>query len=127
MKKILQILIVLVIGFSLNSCYYDDYPEIAPDNGGGSTATPVSYATDIMPLWAQCVGCHSGNTAPDLRDANSYTSLLNGYVTPNDAANSILYKSLIGSGAPLMPPGSKWSSTKINLVKNWINQGTLNN
>lgn len=125
MKKILQILIVLTLGLSLNSCYYDDYPAIPANNG--SNATPVSYATDIMPLWSECVGCHSGATAPDLRDANSYNSLINGFVVPNDSQSSILYKSLLGKGAPLMPPGSKWTDTKINLVKNWIDQGAINN
>jgi len=125
MKKLIQFLIAIVVGLFMNSCYYDDYPEIAPDNGGGDTV--ISYATDIMPLWSECVGCHSGNTAPDLRDANSYTSLLNGFVVPNDSQSSVLYKSLLGEGASLMPPGSKWPVSKINLVKNWIDQGALNN
>jgi len=28
---------------------------------------------------------------------------------------------------PLMPPGSQWSTAKINLVKDWINQGAQDN
>ena len=116
---------VIAIALFLNSCYYDNYPEY--DTTGGGSSTPVSYKTDIIPLWSACTGCHSGTTAPDLRDANSYTSLLNGYVVPNNADASILYKSLIGSGAPLMPPGSKWPASKISLVQTWINQGALNN
>ena len=125
MKKIFQILIIVCGGLLMNSCYYDAYPEYEEvDNGGG---TVVSYATDIAPLWSQCTGCHNGNTPPNL-STNSYTNLLNGYVVAGDATNSVLYKSLLGTGGiSLMPPGSKWPDSKINLVKNWINQGAKNN
>ena len=113
------------MGLFLNSCYYDAFPEdlepIDPEE-------EVSYQNDIMPLWVQCVGCHNGNEPPDLRDENSYNSLLNGYVVPNDAEASVLYKSLLGTdGVSLMPPGSKWSESKISLVKAWIDQGAKNN
>ena len=124
MKNILQILILIFIGLSLNSCYYDSFSEedfipITED---------VSYKNDIVPLWGQCSGCHNGTLAPDMRDATSYNSLLNGYVIPNNADQSILYKSLLGTGGvSLMPPGSKWSDSKINLVKSWITQGAKDN
>ena len=118
----------------MNSCYYDAFPaeeDIIVDGGdnGGGTVDDVSYSADIIPLWGQCVGCHSGNTPPDLRESTSYNDLLNnGWVIPSDADSSILYKSLLGvDGVSLMPPGSKWPDTKINLVKAWINQGAKNN
>ena len=113
----------------MNSCYYDAFPEYenVDDGNGDGGDTVVSYQNDIVPLWGQCVGCHNGNTPPNL-DTNSYSNLLNGYVVASDADASILYKSLLGSGGiSLMPPGSKWSQTKIDLVKNWIDQGALNN
>ena len=125
MKNLFKILILISMGLFLNSCYYDAFPEdlepIDPEE-------EVSYQNDIMPLWVQCVGCHNGNEPPDLRDENSYNSLLNGYVVPNDAEASVLYKSLLGTdGVSLMPPGSKWSESKISLVKVWIDQGAKNN
>jgi len=125
MKNLFKILILISMGLFLNSCYYDAFPEdlepIDPEE-------EVSYQNDIMPLWVQCVGCHNGNEPPDLRDENSYNSLLNGYVVPNDAEASVLYKSLLGTdGVSLMPPGSKWPESKISLVKAWINQGAKNN
>jgi len=116
----------------MNSCYYDAYPEydvIIDDGGGdgGGQTEDVSYATDIVPLWGQCVGCHNGSTPPNL-DSNSFTNLLNGYVVAGDADASVLYKSLLGTGGiSLMPPGSKWPQAKIDLVKSWINQGAKNN
>lgn len=125
MKNIFQILILLSMGLFLNSCYYDAYLE------EGEVAPPpdnVSYQNDIIPLWGQCVGCHNGTEEPDLRDEFSYDSLLNGYVIPDDAEGSILYKSLLGiDGVSLMPPGSQWPDSKIELVKAWINQGALDN
>ena len=109
----------------LNSCYYDTYP--VEDNP--PIEEDVSYANDVMPLWVgQCDGCHSGNIPPDLRAANSYDSLLDGYVEPFDAEESILYKSLLGiDGISLMPPGSKWPDSKINIVQAWIDQGAKDN
>ncbi len=132
MKKLIQLIIIISAGLFLNSCYYDTYP-VEGEGPGGPTPEPedVSYSNDIIPLWSQCVGCHKGTTPPDLRDDDthsSYTSLLDGYVVPNDADSSILYKSLINAdGVSLMPPGNKWPQAKIDLVKAWINEGAKNN
>ena len=124
MKNVFQLIIIIGIGLFLNSCYYDAFPEeevIPPPDD-------ISYQLDIMPLWVQCSGCHGGNEPPDLRDEFSYNSLLDGYVIPNDADASILHKSLLGiDGASLMPPGSGWPDSKIDLVKAWINQGAKDN
>lgn len=108
----------------MTSCYYD--AELEPIDDGGTDE--VLYQNNIVPLWVQCTGCHkAGGDAPNMQD-NSYNNLLNGYVVPNNAEASILYKSLLGiGGVPLMPPGSKWPDSKINLVKAWIDQGALNN
>ncbi len=117
------------MGLAVGSCYYDalpedDYVPTDPDDPG---TVLISYQNDIEPLWIQCTGCHKeGGDAPNMQD-NSYQNLLNGYVIPENADASILYKSLINDGVELMPPGSAWPATKINLVREWINQGALNN
>ena len=129
MKKLFQFILMIIMGLAINACYYDAFPEeVIIDDPGNTPTEDVSYQSDIIPLWAQCVGCHSGNEPPDLRDANSYNDLLNGFVVPGNADASTLYKSLLGiDGVSLMPPGSQWPDAKINLVKDWINQGALNN
>ena len=128
MKKILQLLLILGLVFSVNGCYYDSIYEPVIEDPGTGEPTEVSYANDILPLWSQCVGCHNGNIPPSFEDDVSYNELLNGYVVPGDAEASILYKSLLGTdGISLMPPGSQWPDSKINLVKNWIDQGAENN
>jgi len=126
MKKLFQLLILITISLFVSSCYYESiYEPVGEDT---DNLEDVSYQNDIKPLWAQCVGCHNGNEPPDLRDEVSYDNLLNGFVIPNNAEASILYKSLLGiDGVSLMPPGSQWSDAKTNLVKAWINQGALDN
>ncbi len=129
MKKLFQIIIIISIGLTLNSCYYDSiYEPIVVNDDGNGDPVLVSYQNDVIPLWGQCVGCHNGNTPPNFSDDVSYDELLNGYVVPGDADASILYKSLLGiDGVSLMPPGGQWPDAKINAVKDWINQGAENN
>ena len=125
MKKLFQFSLPLIFSLFLTSCYYNSVYEDVDDNG---PVEDVSYQADILPLWGQCVGCHNGSEPPNLEDMVSYNELLNDYVVPGDADASILYKSLLGiDGVSLMPPGSQWPDTKINAVKDWINQGALNN
>jgi len=129
MKKLIRLLMMVFMGLAINSCYYDALPEddYVPGDGDDNDTELVSYQNDIVPLWVQCTGCHKeGGDLPNMQD-NSYNNLLNGYVIPENAEASILYKSLINDGVELMPPGSPWSNSKINLVRDWINQRALNN
>ena len=123
MKRVIQIIILGIIGMFLNSCYYDAYYDI------DEVTEDVSYSADIQPLWdAGCVVCHDGNEPPDLRPDTSYDALSNGWLVPGDAESSIIYQSLLGSnGVSLMPPGEPWPQADINLVRDWINQGALDN
>lgn len=126
MKKLIRLMMFLSMGLFINACYYEAFPvdELEPVD----ETELVSYELDVIPLWAQCVGCHNGTVPPNFEDSVSYDELLNGYVVPGDADASILYKSLLGTdGVSLMPPGSSWPSAKIDLVRAWINQGALNN
>ncbi len=125
MKNTFKILILMGMAFSLGSCYNDTFPE---DNG--PAPTDVSYSNDIQPMWDNdCVSCHQGNIPPDLRSATSYNSLLNGgYVITENADDSVLYHSLLGSnGVSLMPPGAMWPASSIQKVEAWINEGAKNN
>ncbi len=129
MKKLFKFLTIVGLSLFMTSCYYDAYPEEPfNDDGGNNGGVDISYTDQIVPLWVQCTGCHNaGGDEPNMQD-NSYSNLLDGYVVPGDAEASILYNSLLGSGGvSLMPPGSKWSDSKINLVKDWIDQGAKNN
>ena len=129
MKNLLKIFILLSMGLFLNSCYYDSFPQDI-DEGGGEIPEVVSYSTDIKPLWeGECVACHQGSVPPDLRPDNSYDSLLNGFVEPEDSENSILYLSLIHAPnvEPMPTPSNRWPASQTDLVKAWIDQGALDN
>ena len=128
MKKLFQFLIMVCISLTMSSCYYDSIYEPIVNDDDNDEPELVSYQNDIIPLWGQCVGCHNGNIPPDFSDNVSYNELLNGYVVPGNADASILYKSLLGiDGVSLMPPSGQWPDAKINLVKDWINQGADDN
>ena len=117
----------LTVSMMATSCYYDEMPPEAP------TPIPetVSYSKDIQPLWDQdCISCHkAGATAPDLTSANSYAALTNSskYVVAGNASTSLVYKLMIGTASPLMPPNGKISDSKLAILEKWINAGALNN
>lgn len=124
MKKIVQLFMLIGLGLTLNSCYYNKYPivDINPP------AVDISFATEIQPIFNNnCVACHAGALVPDLRSGNAYAAITSGgFIVANDLAASKLYQRLTGNGN-LMPPGGALASTNINLVKNWILQGAKNN
>ncbi|RLD25983.1 MAG: hypothetical protein DRI75_12515 [Bacteroidetes bacterium] len=126
MKKLISIAAVLILILSLTSCYYDEVPEepIRPPN------LDVSFANNIQPIFnTHCISCHNGTLNPDLREGNSYNFLTitdPDSVVPNDADGSELYQRLIGVGN-IMPPSGALSNNDVSLVRDWINQGALNN
>ena len=127
MRTYTQIAMLLATSMLVTSCYYDSiYEEV------DTTETPnVSYQEDITPIWnLHCISCHDGATIPlNLLNGESYDELLNGgYILPGNAGESDLYKSLLGiDGLVQMPPETVLPASTINLVRDWINQGALNN
>jgi hypothetical protein len=127
--KSLKFIMIPGLMFLMASCYYDEPPppaEIDPEL--------VSFSGHIVPIFDKACnnpGCHSsveGDPVPDLTAENAYDQLLGGgYVNLTIPESSILYLRIIGTSAgPLMPPGSKLTSTDIELVLAWINKGALN-
>ena len=125
MKNTIKILILMGMGLFLNSCYYDTFPEEQ-----GPDPTDVSYSEDIQPLWNNdCTSCHPSLAPPDLKEPNSYNSLISGgYIVKGNADDSVLYQSLLGSnGVSPMPPAGQWPIESIKKVEAWINEGAENN
>jgi len=109
------------------------------------TPALVSFANDIQPIFtSNCAvtGCHvSGGSAPFTLNAGaSYAQLVNQNATvgpcqgqrrviPNDPANSVLVKRLEGSTCGNRMPlgGSPLPAASIQLIRDWISQGALNN
>lgn len=136
MKRALVIAIIMATGacYALTGCYRDVRlpASLTSDNsssGSDSTEVPadsVTFARYVIPIFTNnCTTCHGGNEAPDLRSAQAYSALINGgYVKAGDPTNSILYQK-VSSGE--MPPGGGLKQSDINLIKNWIANGALNN
>lgn len=130
MKKILKLLskaAVITLLLSLSSCYYDEIvEEVIPEIPEEEV---VSFAIDIQPIFTtSCASCHPTIAPPDLTAGNSYSSIINSYVIPNDIDASILYQTLITTNSgELMPPAGALPASQINLVKTWIERGALDN
>ena len=109
-------------------CYKDK--TVILDTGAEIT-TPVSFATDIIPMLDKSCnvsGCHNaGGIKPNLTAANAFSALTVGnYVNTTTAESSSLYQWMAGKKGTPMP------TTGVNkdynaLVLAWIKQGAKNN
>jgi len=122
LKRIRQIFAALVLlaaveGFS--SCEKNSYapPSVDPNQ-------TWLFQTDIQPIFsANCITCHNGKLAPDLRSGTSYNSLTKGGFVALPGETSILYHQM-STNAEHIPRSSATDKLK---VLYWINQGALNN
>jgi hypothetical protein len=94
--------------------------------GAKGEIVPVSYKNEVEPLWQSgkynCVMCHGGSTAPDLRTGKSHASLI--------STNAVIAKN--PGGSPLMQKieakhNGNLTQAEKDLVTTWIVQGALNN
>jgi hypothetical protein len=85
------------------------------------TATYTKLASTI--LQTKCVSCHSAGNPSGGFDLSSFNATLKTAV-PYDAVSSSLYSSVLAN-MPL--GGNALSSTELDLIKNWINNGAMNN
>ncbi len=120
-----------------------DVPMPAPPSGNA-----VSFSGDIQPIFnASCSGCHSAGgfaaiqgIALRLTAGESFNGLVNQassqqanltLVVPGDSASSLLFQKVssntppIGSTMPLF--GGPLSAVQSGLIRDWIDQGAMNN
>ena len=125
-------------------------PSGGPVNEAGPVnMSTVSFANDIQPiLTANCIVCHQPggfamtfNGIPmDLREGQAFASILNQQssqndsftlVTPNDSSQSLLFRKVSEDNPPVgetMPfSGGRLSSENLALIRDWIDQGAMNN
>lgn len=107
------------------------------------SATPpppsVHFATQIQPIFnSQCTSCHGTQGGLSLQSGVSYGNLVNVQaqsactnlkrVSPNDAANSVLYRKVSGTSCgSQMPQGGALNAQDITRIQTWINEGANNN
>lgn len=87
-------------------------------------AVAVSFQGDVWPIIEEyALNAHGGKGGIFLENYDDIVA----QVVPEDPGNSLLYKVLIGDGAPQMPPGNPLPDEKIQIIFDWIDQGALDN
>ena len=117
----------------------DDHEKIpfGVSRHGAPAGATVSFASNVLPLFASaCSACH-GSTSPSAGlDLSSYSAVTAGgvngpVVIPGDAEMSRLVQALEGTlqGVPRMPLGAPpLAEHQIHgVVEAWVNAGALDN
>lgn len=96
-------------------------------------AAKVTYDNDVLPIFEQvCLNCHNPDKTKGGLDLSSFSATLKGssggkIVEPRDLSSSLLAV-VKQSSEPKMPPeGDPLSSAQIEVIKNWIDGGLLEN
>ena len=132
MSKIIHgIGLILIVVFAITIAGCSKTTTVIVDNSPAITET-IQFSKTIVPvLTKSCAtsGCHSGSVAPNLTEANAYSSLVSGhYLDLATPASSEVYLWLTGKKSAAMPLGSANNPSNINaLILAWIKQGAKNN
>ncbi|AFK05677.1 hypothetical protein Emtol_0162 (plasmid) [Emticicia oligotrophica DSM 17448] len=84
----------------------------------------VSFNQELMPLIkAKCLQCHDSKNHYDGIILETYNQV------KENAQSGELYDSVvsINGAAPRMPKGGQLTDCEVNIIKFWIQQGSLNN
>jgi hypothetical protein len=87
-----------------------------------------SFGKDIAPVLAQCVQCHGQESPQGKLDLRTRESALQGgahgpAIQPGSAAESNLYRRLLGQQQPQMPLGGRLHDVEIAAIRVWIDAG----
>lgn len=97
-------------------------------------AKKITYQDNVQPILRdKCFACHDSDKIKGGLDVTTYAKLMEGggsgaVVKPGDADGSRLYALIAHKAQPVMPPKSdKLPDAMLNVVKQWIEQGALEN
>lgn len=148
MKQIIKItLVTLLCIFSFSCGTSGTSYSSGSSNGTSSSVSATLGSIQANVFTASCISCHSGSSPAgslSLEAGSSYGSLVGitsseasslKRVTAGSANSSYLINKLegtqssAGGNGSQMPPGNglALSSTTIQTIKNWINNGASNN
>ncbi|GAB4318931.1 MAG: hypothetical protein Kow0074_08410 [Candidatus Zixiibacteriota bacterium] len=142
LRRVTAAFVVTVILSLTTGCSDDETPTGGDGNGGGNE--DVSFATQVLPIFtATCAvsGCHNAATAQEglvLDAGNAYDNIVDiassqnpsiKRVNPGDPDNSYLVMKIEGTApGDRMPRGRPaLSAAQIQLIRDWIEQGALDN
>lgn len=117
-KQILVVLVLIAAVEGLTSCEKYSFLPRPVD-----ASTTWHFQADIQPIFnSNCITCHGGAQAPDLRDGKSFAALTKARLITPPGETSGLYVQLNSSSH-----ASRTTSSEKLKVLYWINQGALNN
>ena len=91
----------------------------------------VSFNRDIYPLLERrCIKCHGGEFPSEGLNLESYESLMSGsqnglVIIAGDSVNSLIFEKIESGEMPKR--GSNLPAEQLELIRQWINEGALNN
>ena len=94
-------------------------------------AKKITYEDDVLPIFRDnCLKCHNPDKLKGDLDLTSFSSAIKGggsgaTLNAGDPEGSQLYRSIVHSDEPNMPPNAKLSDANIAIIRQWIEGGLL--
>lgn len=125
MKIFFSVLLLLVLIFTVSSCYYDKEDTLYPYAGSSLCDTStVTYSSTIVPLLnANCNNCHQTALASGGVILDTYAGV------QTVAANGWLMSAITHASGfiPMPKNGNKLPDCTIAKFRIWVNQGAPDN
>jgi hypothetical protein len=126
MQKNLMIILVMILVATFSAC---EYEFIEPKKSNILPADTLSFATDIIPIFANdnCINCHSSaGTQFSLTADKAFQNISDlNLVDLDQAEKSILYS--VPNPANPEPHSGVYSVDNAARILIWIQQGAMNN
>ena len=104
------------------------------EDDASKTKAKITYDDEVRPLLKRrCASCHSGDRTEGDLDIANFVALMQGggsgsVIDAGSADDSYLFRLVNHDDSPEMPPGgSKIPDAEIKLLRDWIDQGALEN
>jgi len=130
MKKIALLLLILITGGVLISCYNDNLSEMTPssDVSGGScdTTAVITYSNHVAVVLK--TNCGTGNSCHSSRNTSGYDLSTYESVKALTVSGKLMSSITWTGSATRMPEnGPKMSECNISKIQKWVERGALNN
>ena len=138
LKSYLAPAVLLLAGavMVLEACTHDPIEPVTPDpvTEDPCPSDTVFFQDDVLPLLvSNCAfsGCHDRGTATWGIILTDYSNVINsGGIVPGDADASRVFQRISATADSVrmpLPPNDPLTDDQIALIRDWINQGALNN
>jgi mono/diheme cytochrome c family protein len=132
---IMLFFLALVLACSENTENLVVAPDDDNDNNNNGNTEAVSYSNDVQPIFSSnCTSCHGSSGNVNLSSFSALMSSVgsnygNNIVVPNNANASGLVDKIEPNPehGSRMPIGGTLTSTEIQTIRTWINEGAENN